>query len=629
MANDYFASKGWLTKYAKAEDSTGAWQKYVAEVQRSEMDNFNTPDLDQGADSILRPGETLDDFDVTFRRPNAEGGRQGFYKGSSAVKSHGDELIKLAEAGGSSRSIAKKLGLNQQTVNDAINSIDKGLAGENYKFSKPFKDIVTLRVTTGKNLKDPKYIKILTERINEPKYRNHNMKGLVREGIITDREYRELSKLGIEAQRKGRPYSDIKAKARREADEAWTKKYSSLPMEGKTRGDMSLHRQHAGSVREKVGTENTMFLESKKNTTEIRPFEKAIDEIQLKQYQTELNRNMPIEEKRKIFDNLKKQEAALRAANPEFSKYKSSLVFEESALSPKTGYMKKEVMSNPELTISEGKTGQKFTYKNVKPSSTEGKKIIELSKISKVQSKGIATKLDAAGFKCQLANGLTCNDPRAYAQSIKETMQKASQADKSAISSIKKMGKLMNGFKGAAKWTGWGLLGEIGFAAPLAGLDYAKGANTDEIISNATYGLFGKSEDEQLRKKYSDYGQAKDFQNTYDKLLKQENSLDDQTGYGSIPVNQQVIKDTENKLREQSKEFAEVLPPSMGFKGEFDLDNFMRRREIDAQRDAEFAAAKQKRSDELGIIKPSTGLEAIGFEEGGLADLMKKYNDKK
>ena len=73
---DYFGSKGWLTRYSQADDSTGLWQKYVAEVQRSEMDNFNTPDLDQGADSILRPGETLDDFDVTFRRPNAEGGFQ-------------------------------------------------------------------------------------------------------------------------------------------------------------------------------------------------------------------------------------------------------------------------------------------------------------------------------------------------------------------------------------------------------------------------------------------------------------------------------------------------------------------------------------------------------------------------
>jgi hypothetical protein len=45
------------------------------------MDNFNTPDLDQGADSILRPGETLeDDFDVTFRKANAEGGFQQLVK---------------------------------------------------------------------------------------------------------------------------------------------------------------------------------------------------------------------------------------------------------------------------------------------------------------------------------------------------------------------------------------------------------------------------------------------------------------------------------------------------------------------------------------------------------------------
>ena len=249
------------------------------------------------------------------------------------------------------------------------------------------------------------------------------------------------------------------------------------------------------------------------------------------------------------------------------------------------------------------------------------------AKITKPQIKGIVKKLNDAGYKCKLANGLTCNDPRAYTDSIKENMAKASQGDKKAVANIKKMGKLMNGFKGAAKFTGWGLLGEIGFAAPLAALDYAKGANTDEIISNASYGLFGKSQNEQLQKQYSDYGQAQNLKDTYDKLLKQENSLNDQTGYGSIPVNQQVIKDTENKFEEQSKEFAEVLPPSMGFKGEFDLDNFMRRREIDAQRDAEFAAAKQKRSDELGILTKSTGLEALGFNEGGLAGLMKKYYD--
>ena len=248
------------------------------------------------------------------------------------------------------------------------------------------------------------------------------------------------------------------------------------------------------------------------------------------------------------------------------------------------------------------------------------------SKISKIQSKGIAKKLNDAGFKCSLANGVDCDDPRSYAKSIKENMAKASQGDKSAVSNIKKMGKLMNGFKGAAKFTGWGLLGEIGFAAPLAGLDYAKGANTDEIISNATYGLLGKSEDEQLREKYSDYGQAQDLLDTYNKSISQGEALQDQTGYGPI-VNQQDLKNTENKLEKQSKEFAEVLPPSMGFKGDFDLNNFFRREEIDNQRIMKQAQEKKQRELDRDILTKSTGLEAVGLADGGLANLMKKYYD--
>jgi hypothetical protein len=41
----------------------------------AERDNFNTPDLEQAPDSYLKPGETLEDFDVTFRKPNSTGGR--------------------------------------------------------------------------------------------------------------------------------------------------------------------------------------------------------------------------------------------------------------------------------------------------------------------------------------------------------------------------------------------------------------------------------------------------------------------------------------------------------------------------------------------------------------------------
>ena len=153
---------------------------------------------------------------------------------------------------------------------------------------------------------------------------------------------------------------------------------------------------------------------------------------------------------------------------------------------------KNYVKQNPDL----------FKTANVNPN-------VNITKITQAQVKGIAKKLADSGFECRLANGLNCNDPRAYAQSIKENMDKVQQGDNAAIAKVNKLGKGMNAFRGAAKFTGWGLLTELGFAAPLAAIDYAKGANKDEIISNATFGLLGKSEEEQLKKKYADYGKAK------------------------------------------------------------------------------------------------------------------------
>jgi len=203
-------------------------------------------------------------------------------------------------------------------------------------------------------------------------------------------------------------------------------------------------------------------------------------------------------------------------------------------------------------------------------------------------------------------------------------MAKIQQGDDAAIAKINKLGKGMNAFKGAAKFTGWGLLTELGIAAPLAAVDYAKGANKDEIISNATYGLFGKSEDEQLREKYPDYGQAKDFQKTYDKLLEQESALGDQTGYGPI-INPQNVENTEKKLMEQSKQFDSVLPPSQGLRSEFDLGKFLNMMVTDQQRDKFFSDQKAQRAEEIGILKPSTGLESYDdFMEGGIASLNVK-----
>ena len=243
--------------------------------------------------------------------------------------------------------------------------------------------------------------------------------------------------------------------------------------------------------------------------------------------------------------------------------------------------------------------------------------------ITKIQEKGIAKKLEAAGYKCQLANGLTCNDPRAYTQSIKENMAKVKQGDNAAVAKVAKLGKAMNAFKGAAKFTGWTLLAEVGFAAPLAAVDYAKGANRDEIISNATYGLFGKSEEEQLKEKYADYGKAQEFQDTYDNLLEAENLAKTGAGYRTQALNKLKAEELDKKLFEQSKQFNTILPPSMGFKGDFDLDRFYDAKLRDQQTRDEFAKEKELTSKERGILQPSTGLEDFRLEiaGGGIAGL--------
>ena len=74
----------------------------MAQVPRSEMDNFNTPDLEQAPDSYLRPGETLEDFDVEFRRPNAQGGRIPFGDGLS-VDPERDSFKKISNVLGAYR----------------------------------------------------------------------------------------------------------------------------------------------------------------------------------------------------------------------------------------------------------------------------------------------------------------------------------------------------------------------------------------------------------------------------------------------------------------------------------------------------------------------------------------------
>ena len=64
-----------ITSYIESPTTGQKLKSKAKALLLAERDNVNTPDLEQSPDSFLRPGETLEDFDVTFRRPNSIGGR--------------------------------------------------------------------------------------------------------------------------------------------------------------------------------------------------------------------------------------------------------------------------------------------------------------------------------------------------------------------------------------------------------------------------------------------------------------------------------------------------------------------------------------------------------------------------
>jgi len=83
-------AEGYYRRNAALGNVDGAWKNFVEAnkvpdpssmklakyIPRHERDNMNTPDLEKTPDSVLRPGETLEDWDVSFRKPNADGGVQ-------------------------------------------------------------------------------------------------------------------------------------------------------------------------------------------------------------------------------------------------------------------------------------------------------------------------------------------------------------------------------------------------------------------------------------------------------------------------------------------------------------------------------------------------------------------------
>ena len=167
--------------YTPSAKVPGPRNMKLAEVPRSEMDNFNTPDLDQGADSILKPGQTLeDDFDVEFRRPNAQGGVQQLvrntvdgsrpgYSGKPPTTKHlGNGVYELTHERGS-KTYYGKYERNKKSFKKSFGN-DKE-AAENFvkegKKTPVAKNVIDIQSESGTLLEQPKYKANLTKALDE------------------------------------------------------------------------------------------------------------------------------------------------------------------------------------------------------------------------------------------------------------------------------------------------------------------------------------------------------------------------------------------------------------------------------------------------------------------------------
>ncbi len=172
----------------------------LAEIPRSEMDNFNTPDLEQSPDSFLKPGETLEDFDVTFRRPNAQGGMQQLVQPNAdgSRPGYGGEVKSTKHLGTTDKNYS---GVYEETYKKGTKSYYGKYIRDGQAFKKNFKnkDDALKFVTEGRKKPPAKsVIDIQSESgtlLEQPKYKTNLTKALDEVTALQEKGYGNIDEI--------------------------------------------------------------------------------------------------------------------------------------------------------------------------------------------------------------------------------------------------------------------------------------------------------------------------------------------------------------------------------------------------------------------------------------------------
>ena len=185
--------------------------------------------------------------------------------------------------------------------------------------------------------------------------------------------------------------------------------------------------------------------------------------------------------------------------------------------------------------------------------------------------------------------------------------------------------------KGAGKWTGWALAGEPAFAAPFAEYGYKMGESPERILGDATLGLAGETEKEELKKATGELGYATQQIENYgaqlEALENKYHSLNDDND----PRGEQ-RRMIENLYEHTRGKYSDSYNLFVDDQGEFDKGRYDQALNTYTAGLVQIDKFKKQKQDER--VEQAGGYENIlqereirdikGYAEGGIASLMKK-----
>ena len=424
--------------------------------------------------------------------------------------------------------------------------------------------------------------------------------------LLTRDDIRRAQEAGIEF-----PTGKIKKKGdNRNVDRlALSKRRSSPSLETELAAPQKskLNFHHAGFKESLTDLKNTMYIPGSPNRKMAKLFEDPL----LKEMEafTKVfdDPKATTKEKQKAATNYLKNDRALRQKYPQFKKFKTRLSFRRTAFGP--GIMFKEKLPDPSLAISQ-EPG--MTLKGETPTTPKGKEILKLGKDS--LQKNLLQRYAAIGCGPKKARegGRINFDAGASISCIRKGLEKVrsgdnlSPADRININKINNITKTAKGAKAAAsaaRILGAGVIApEIVFGGFFAATDYATGANRDEIISNLTFGLGGKSMKEQLKESDPRYGQADKLTDVYQGYLSSLDKMGQPKQYVSRPGK----RTTEQDVLQAMQPFTRVNP-QLETGDFFDLGMYESQLEKDRAAEAKFAEDKIQRALERGFYDPGVG----------------------